>query len=194
MKWHMKRHMFVFLAIAFVLAFTLLGTPAAAQATSTCGQWDLVSLVNGTYIYQQNEWNSTLTQCASVGPNAQFSLTTANFSNGGGSPATYPSLYKGCHPFGGETPNQGICTSNSNMPILVSNVTGATTSVSGSGSSSIYDFAYDIWFTTNGSAQGRPAGGTELMIWLNYARVHPALRLADRHGHHRWRRLGRVGR
>jgi hypothetical protein len=120
-------------------------------------------------MYQQNEWNSSLTQCASVGPGVQFSLTTANFNLGGGSPATYPSLYKGCHPFGGQTPNQGICTSNSNMPILVSNVTGATTSVSGTGSSSIYNFSYDLWFTTNGSAQGRPAGGTELMIWLNYA-------------------------
>ena len=171
MKAQMKQRLFVFLTIVLVLGAASLATavPATAQATSTCGQWDLVSLVNGTYIYQQNEWNSTLTQCANVGPNAQFSITTANFSNGGGSPATYPSLYKGCHPFGGETPNQGICTSNSNMPILVSNVTGATTSVSGSGSSSIYDFAYDLWFTSNGSVQGRPNGGTELMIWLNYA-------------------------
>jgi cellulose 1,4-beta-cellobiosidase len=104
-----------------------------------------------------------------VGPNAQFTLTTANFNAPNGSaPATYPSLYKGCHPFGGQNPNQGICTTGSNMPILVSNVTAATTSVSATGFSGDYDYSYDLWFTTNGSEWGRPSGGTEIMIWLNH--------------------------
>ncbi len=165
----MKSNKVLYLIIAAVVSFTLLLTvaPAAAQ-TSTCGQWDLVSLVNNSYIYQQNEWNSTLTQCATAGPNAQFTLTTANFNMPNGSPATYPSLYKGCHPFGGVTPNQGVCTTNSNMPILVSNITAATTSVSATVGSGDFDYAYDIWFTTNGSTQGNPNGGTELMIWLNH--------------------------
>jgi hypothetical protein len=165
----MKKKFLICLTMAVVLLSVLVSVEPVFAQTSVCGQWDIVGLVNNTYIYQQNEWNSSERQCANAGPNAQFTITTANFSSGGGSPASYPSLYKGCHPFGGETPNQGICSVNSNMPIRVSNITGASTSVSASGSSSIYNFAYDLWFTTNGSVEGRPRGGTELMIWLNYA-------------------------
>jgi hypothetical protein len=164
----MKKYLFVFLSIAFVVGLVAV-RPVLAQSTSTCGQWDIVALLNNTYIYQQDEWNSTLSQCASVGPNAQFTVTTANFNMPNGSPATYPSLYQGCHPFGGQSPNQGICTTGSNMPIVVSNITSATTSVSGTVGSGDYDYAYDIWFTTNGSTQGSPTGGTEIMIWLNHS-------------------------
>src|SRR5690349_11539406 len=101
----MNRATFSFIKVGSIMsliAFLLIsgaGPAAAATAasTSTCGQWDLVPLLSNTYIYQQNEWNSNLPQCATAGSNAQFTITTANFGNGGGSPATYPSLYKGCH-------------------------------------------------------------------------------------------------
>jgi hypothetical protein len=169
MKKERKMKKCLLICSAILLSSVLVSIESAFAQTSVCGQWDIVQLVNNTYIYQQNEWNSSDRQCATAGPNAQFSVTTANFNLSNGSPATYPSLYKGVHPFGGESPNQGIATENSNMPIIVSNITAASTSVSASGSSSIYDLSYDIWFTTNGSEQGRPMGGTELMIWLNYS-------------------------
>jgi chitodextrinase len=84
---------------------------------------------------------------------ANFNLTTA------GPPATYPSIYKGCH--------WGLCTSNSGLPIQVSNLGSATTSWSTTQpASGAYDVAYDVWFNSTPTTTGQP-DGTEMMIWLN---------------------------
>jgi hypothetical protein len=87
-------------------------------------------------------------------------MTTANFSLAtNGAPATYPSIFKGCH--------WGDCTMSSGLPIQVSNLGSATSSWSttqvGSGA---YDVAYDIWFNSTPTTPGQP-DGTEIMIWLN---------------------------
>jgi hypothetical protein len=61
----------------------------------------------------------------------------------------------------------GNCTSDSGLPIQVSQLGSATSSVvvslPGSGA---YDAAYDIWFNSTPTTSGQP-DGTELMIWLN---------------------------
>jgi len=147
------------LAIAFALSVAFLGTSAPAAAQSTCAQKGTISINGGEYIYQQNEWNSTLEQCATVS-GVGFTLTTANFDDTGGAPATYPSLFRGCH--------WGNCTSSNPFPIKESDIGSASTSVTiiqPSGYNN--DSAYDIWFNQTSTTSGQP-NGTEIMIWINH--------------------------
>jgi Glycosyl hydrolase family 12/Cellulose binding domain/Fibronectin type III domain len=149
-------------AVVLGLAVTFLTVPSAQAATvSDCTQWGTTSLQGGGYTYQQNEWNSTAPQCASIDTTTgAWSITQANFALGtAGPPATYPSSYKGCH--------WGACTSNSGLPIQVSNLGSVTTSWDTTQvASGAYDVAYDIWFNSTPTTSGQP-DGTELMIWLN---------------------------
>jgi cellulose 1,4-beta-cellobiosidase len=126
--------------------------------TNTCSPTGTIPA--GDYMIQNNEWNSTATQCVTYTGGTAWNVSTANFNlTTSGPPATYPSIYKGCH--------WGLCTSNSGLPIQVSNLGSATSSWSttqpGSGA---YDVAYDIWFNSTPTTTGQP-DGTEIMIWLN---------------------------
>lgn len=161
------RSVFRMLAMAFALCLAFLGIAAPATAQSICGATGTIPIDSGRYIYQQDEWNSTLKQCATVS-GAGFTLTTANFntpSNGG--PATYPSIFRGCH--------WGICTSSNPFPIKESEIASASTSVSITQPSGLQnDAAYDIWFNQAPAIAGQP-DGTEIMIWINHqGAVQPA--------------------
>jgi hypothetical protein len=112
------------------------------------------------YIFQNNEWNSSLEQCATVS-GVGFTLTTANFNlSTNGAPATYPSIFRGCH--------WGNCTSSNPFPIQESNIASASTSVTITQPSGYNnDAAYDIWFNQTSTTAGQP-NGTEIMIWINH--------------------------
>ena len=69
--------------------------PAAQAATTTCSGTGTISA--GDYMIQANEWNSSAQQCITYTGGTAWSVTTANFNLSGGAPATYPSIYKGCH-------------------------------------------------------------------------------------------------
>jgi hypothetical protein len=145
-----------------LLSCPLLWTATPAHAQSTCAQQGTISINSNQYIYQQNEWNSTQTQCATVS-GVGFNLTTANFNlPNGGPPATYPSIFMGCH--------WGNCTnaSSSHMPIQESNIASASTSVTATLASGNYDVAYDIWFNQTSTTSGQP-NGTEVMVWINHS-------------------------
>ena len=147
-------------ATAFAGCLFLLGMPGLAAAQSTCSNFGTVPINNGQYIYQQNEWNSSLTQCATVSGTG-FTLTTADFNLAtNGAPATYPSIFRGCH--------WGDCTSSNPFPIEESNIASASTSVSITQPSGYNnDAAYDIWFNQTSTTSGQP-DGTEIMIWINH--------------------------
>jgi chitodextrinase len=136
------------------------GASAAAPMATDCTPEGTQQAAGGEYIIQNNEWNSTAQQCITYTSGTAWSVSTANFAlPTNGAPATYPSIYKGCH--------WGACTTGSNLPIQVSNLASATTSWSttqpGSGA---YDVAYDLWFNSTPTTTGQP-DGTEVMIWLN---------------------------
>ncbi len=154
------RDSFRLLAIAFAVCSAFMGMPASAAAQSTCSQFGTVSIKNGQYIYQNNEWNSGNEQCATVSGTG-FTLTTANFEQStSGAPATYPSIFRGCH--------WGDCTTSNPFPIEVSNIASASTSVSITQPSGYNnDAAYDIWFNQTSTTSGQP-NGTEIMIWTNH--------------------------
>ena len=151
---------FPMLAIALAVCCAFVGLPASAAAQSTCSQYGTVSIDSGTYIFQNNEWNSSLEQCATVSGTG-FTLTTANFDQAtNGAPATYPSIFRGCH--------WGNCTSSDPFPIEENNIASASTSVSITQPSGYNnDAAYDIWFNQTSTTSGQP-NGTEIMIWINH--------------------------
>ena len=108
---------------------------------------------------QANEWNSTAPQCITYNGGTGWTVSTANFNLSGGAPATYPSIYKGCH--------WGLCTGNSGLPIQMSKLGSAVSSWSTTQpSSGAYDVSYDIWFNSTPTTTGQP-DGTEVMIWIN---------------------------
>ncbi|HEX3154746.1 MAG TPA: hypothetical protein VHV32_08980 [Candidatus Angelobacter sp.] len=142
-----------------VFLFFLMSKFAYAQSP-TCAQFGTITLSSGTYTVQNNEWNSSATQCISATDPSSFSITQSAISNPtNGAPGSYPSIYRGCH--------WGNCTTNSGLPLQVSNIGSAlsswNTTQPGSGA---YDVAYDIWFNQAPSTNGQP-DGAELMIWLN---------------------------
>jgi chitodextrinase len=145
------------LAIAFAAALSLVAVPAAQADTTTCSGTGTIAA--GDYMIQANEWNSTAPQCITYTGGTEWTVSTANFNVNGGAPATYPSVFKGCH--------WGLCTGNSGLPIQMSNLGSAVSSWStNQPSSGAYDVAYDIWFNSTPTTSGQP-DGTEVMIWIN---------------------------
>lgn len=151
---------FPMLAIALAVCCAFAGLPASAAGQSTCSNFGTVSIDSGAYTFQNNEWNSSLEQCATVS-GAGFTLTTADFNQAtNGAPATYPSIFRGCH--------WGNCTSSNPFPIEENNIASASTSVSITQPSGYNnDAAYDIWFNQTSTTSGQP-NGTEIMIWINH--------------------------
>jgi hypothetical protein len=154
-----KKPVIEMLVIAFA-ACCVFGMPALGAAQSTCSTTGTISIDGGEYIFQNNEWNSTLEQCATVS-GVGFTLTTADFNlSTNGAPATYPSIYRGCH--------WGDCTSSNPFPIQESNIASASTSVTITQPAGYNnDAAYDIWFNQTSTTSGQP-NGTEIMIWINH--------------------------
>jgi hypothetical protein len=127
---------------------------------SICGQQTALSVNNNTYHVQNNEFNSSATECINVS-GTSFNVTqSAIFNATNGGPGAYPSIYAGCH--------WGSCTANSNLPVQVSAINDARSEWRTiQPTAGIYDVAYDIWFNTALTTSGQP-DGAEVMIWLNY--------------------------
>jgi len=136
---------------------------AAAASVTTCSRTGTVDVNGKTYEAQNNLWNSAATgqQCISVDDTSgAFTVTTNGNNLGNGAPASYPSIYKGCH--------WGDCTNNSNLPIQESNIASVNSSWSITTASGAWDSSYDIWFNTTPTTSGQP-DGTEIMVWINHS-------------------------
>ena len=143
-----------------------LSTSGAQAATTTLCQEETSPVSGGTYKVQNNEFDSSASECVSTDGNADFTVGNSSIGNAtNGSPGAYPSIYQGCH-WGTCSPG-GLTTS----PIAVSALTSGAVTTSWSttqpGGSSDYDVAYDIWFNQTPTTTGQP-DGTELMVWLNH--------------------------
>jgi chitodextrinase len=145
-------------AVAVAAAVSVLGLPTAQADTTTCSGTGTIPA--GDYMIQANEWNSSAPQCITYTGGTAWNVSTANFNlTSAGAPATYPSIYKGCH--------WGLCTGNSGLPIQMSQLGSAVSSWStNQPASGAYDVAYDIWFNSTPTTSGQP-DGTEVMIWIN---------------------------
>ena len=148
------------------MALLVLGAAHAHAATSTLCNSQTAAVAGGTYIVQNNEWNSSASECVSTDGNADFTVANSAISNAtNGAPGAYPSIYQGCH--------WGSCSSGglTSSPVQVSALTPGKVTTSWSTTqpgSGAYDVAYDIWFNQTPTTTGQP-NGTELMVWLNHA-------------------------
>jgi hypothetical protein len=136
-----------------------------AAATTLCQEQNAPTS-DGAYIVQNNEFDSSASECVATDRGADFTVANSSIDNStGGSPGAYPSIYQGCH--------WGTCSSGglSADPIEVSKLTPGTVTTSWSttqpGGSSDYDVAYDIWINQTPTTIGQP-NGSELMVWLNH--------------------------
>lgn len=143
-----------------LLTLGVFWTPITSQAQTICGQQPAVSVNNGMYHVQNNEFASTAQECINVN-GTNFNVTQSAISNPtNGAPGAYPSIYIGCH--------WNSCTSSNGLPVQVSSLSSARSNWNTTQpSSGTYDTAYDIWFNTTPSTPGQP-DGAEIMIWLNF--------------------------
>jgi hypothetical protein len=151
------------IAMAAAAALVLLPNTARAASSSLCAE-QTASVSGGSYTLQNNEYDSSASECVSTDGNADFTVANSGIANStSGSPGSYPSLYKGCH--------WGLCSTGSGLPIAVSSMgTGDVTtswSTTQPGGSNTYDVAYDIWYNQTPTTAGQP-NGAEVMIWLNH--------------------------
>jgi len=151
------------LAAGLVLASVALPVHSAQAATTLCNS-QTASVSGGAYTVQNDEWNSSASECISTSGGTDFTVVNSSMNNPtNNAPGGYPSIYKGCH--------WGSCTSGSGLPIQVSSLSAGrvTTSWSTSrpGGSNVYDASYDIWYNQTATTGGQP-NGAELMIWLGH--------------------------
>ncbi len=126
------------LALAVLLAAgTVVATSAQAQADTTiCDQYGSTT-IQGRYVVQNNRWGTSATQCLNV-TSTGFRITTQQGSAPtNGAPVSYPSVYLGCH--------YGNCSPGSTLPMQVSRIRSATSSITYQYTGGTYDAAYDIW-------------------------------------------------
>jgi cellulase/cellobiase CelA1 len=145
-------------SLFLALALVPLGRPARA-ATQLCGATQTTTVNGGEYVAQNNVWGASTPQCISVS-GASFTVDSSGHNNPtNGAPASYPSLFKGCH--------WGQCTSGSGLPVQVGSMPAVTSDWSTvQPASGAYDVAYDLWYDTRSSTTTDP-DGAEVMIWLN---------------------------
>ena len=99
--------------LAAMAALSLTAT-AARAATTLCNS-QTASVAGGAYMVENNEWNSSASECITTDGNADFTVANSSISLSGGAPGGYPAIYKGCH--------WGECTTDSGLPIQVGSLT-----------------------------------------------------------------------
>jgi hypothetical protein len=128
------------LAASAALTFTT--TAAAQAATTTLCNSQTASVAGGAYTVENNEWNSSASECVTTDGNADFTVANSSIDNAtDGAPGGYAAIYKGCH--------WGACTTNSGLPIPVSEMTPGEVTTSWNTTQTYtgaYDVAYDIWY------------------------------------------------
>lgn len=122
-------------------------------------------MAGGDYIVQNNEYNSTATECLALSGGTAFTVSVSEISLAGtGAPGGYPSIYQGCH--------WGQCSQGplTRSPPRAGDLTPGTLTSSWRTSqpaSGVYDASYDIWFAARPRLAGQP-DCDELMVWLNH--------------------------
>lgn len=143
------------LAAGSLVAVAFGGT--ASADTQICEQFGS-TVIQNRYVVQNNRWGTTAQQCINA-TSTGFEITTQNGSNPtNGAPTAYPSVFLGCH--------YTNCSPGTNLPIQVSQISSATSSISYRYvSGATYNASYDIWLDPTPKKDG--VNQMEIMIWLN---------------------------
>ncbi|GIE36204.1 glycosyl hydrolase family 5 [Actinoplanes italicus] len=142
-------------AAAGLTALTLAG-PAQAD-TRICEQYGSTT-IGGRYVVMNNRWGTTAEQCINV-TSTGFSITSQQgVGSTSGAPVSYPAVYFGCH--------YTNCSPGTNLPIQVSAISSATSSINYNFvSGATYNASYDIWLDPSPKRDG--VNAQEIMIWFN---------------------------
>jgi cellulase/cellobiase CelA1 len=145
----------VLLVAGSTTAFVLAG-PAQAD-TQICDQYGSTT-IGGRYVVQNNRWGTTAQQCINV-TGTGFSITSQQgVGSTSGAPVSYPSVFYGCH--------YTNCSPGTNLPIQVSSISSATSSINYNFvSGATYNASYDIWLDPTPRRDG--VNAMEIMIWFN---------------------------
>jgi hypothetical protein len=143
------------LAASAVTTFVVAG-PAEAD-TQICDQYGSTT-IGGRYVVMNNRWGTSAQQCINV-TGTGFSISSQQGTGStSGAPVSYPAVYLGCH--------YTNCSPGTNLPIRVSDISSATSSISYTYvSGATYDAAYDIWLDPSPKKDG--VNQQEIMIWFN---------------------------
>jgi hypothetical protein len=143
----------VFLLVAGVL---VTGGGTAQADVSICQQYGSTT-IQGRYVVQNNRWGSSAAQCINV-TSTGFQITTQQGSAPtNGAPLSYPSVFLGCH--------YGNCSPGSTLPMQVSRIRGASSSINYRYTGGTYNASYDIWLDPTPKTNG--VNQMEIMIWFN---------------------------
>src|SRR3954469_4264295 len=97
-----NRAALIVLGTVLLVVALVAGTRPVHAATRLCGATQTTAVNGGEYIAQNNVWGATTPQCVSV-DGTSFTVDSSGHANAtNGAPASYPSLFKGCH--------WGLCT------------------------------------------------------------------------------------
>ncbi|MCO1597974.1 cellulose binding domain-containing protein [Micromonospora sp. RHAY321] len=156
----MKRPLRALVATGLLLGGSIVAVALGGNAsadTQICEQYGS-TVIQGRYVVQNNRWGTTAQQCINV-TDTGFEITTQNGSNPtNGAPTAYPSVFFGCH--------YTNCSPGTNLPIQVSQISSATSSINYRYvSGAIYNASYDIWLDPSPKRDG--VNQMEIMIWLN---------------------------
>jgi chitodextrinase len=133
----------------------VVASPAQADVV-ICEQYGSTT-IQGRYVVQNNRWGSSAQQCINV-TDTGFSITTQQGSAAtNGAPLSYPSIYYGCH--------YTNCSPGTNLPMQVSQISSATSSINYTFASGTYNASYDIWLDPTPRTDG--VNQMEIMIWFN---------------------------
>jgi Glycosyl hydrolase family 12 len=145
-------------ATACLLATSaVVATAGPAQADVTICQQFGSTTIQGRYVVQNNRWGTSATQCINV-TSSGFQITTQQGSAPtNGAPVSYPSVFLGCH--------YTNCSPGSTLPMQVSRIRSATSSINYRYTGGTYDAAYDIWLDPTPKRDG--VNQMEIMIWFN---------------------------
>jgi hypothetical protein len=153
----MRRNIRALTAAGALVASIFVATSGSAEADTTiCDQYGSTT-IQGRYVVQNNRWGTSAQQCINV-TSTGFRITTQQGSSPtNGAPVSYPSVFLGCH--------YTNCSPGSTLPMQVSRIRNATSSISYRYAGGTYDAAYDIWLDPTPKTNG--VNQMEIMIWFN---------------------------
>lgn len=144
-------------AAGVLVASTIIATSGPAQADTTiCDQFGSTT-IQGRYVVQNNRWGTSAQQCINVRSNGFQIATQQGSSPTNGAPVSYPSVFLGCH--------YTNCSPGSTLPMQVSRIRNASSSISYRYVGGTYNASYDIWLDPTPKKNG--VNQMEIMIWFN---------------------------
>jgi hypothetical protein len=146
----------LFATLLVVAGFTVAPAGPAQADVAICDQYGSTT-IQGRYVVQNNRWGTSATQCINV-TSTGFRITTQQGSAPtNGAPLSYPSVFLGCH--------YGNCSPGSTLPMQVSRIRSATSSINYQYVGGTYNASYDIWLDPTPKTNG--VNQMEIMIWFN---------------------------